>query len=40
MFSRPVIITCPLSIDVTLVIGTKILFLGGTSTMNPKIRGG
>jgi hypothetical protein len=40
IFKSPVIITCPLSIEVTLVIGTKILLRGGTSTMKPKILGG
>jgi hypothetical protein len=40
IFRSPVIITCPLSIEVTLVIGTKILLRGGTSTMKPKILGG
>ncbi|CAB4867854.1 unannotated protein [freshwater metagenome] len=40
ILSKPVIITCPLLIDVTRVIGTKIRLRGGTSTINPKILGG
>ncbi|CAB5022198.1 unannotated protein [freshwater metagenome] len=39
IFSKPVIITCPLSIEVTRVIGTNILLRGGTSTIIPKILG-
>jgi hypothetical protein len=40
ILSSPVIITCPLSIEVTRVIGTKIFLRGGTSTIKPKILGG
>ena len=40
MLSRPVITTVPLSIEVTRVIGTKILRLGGTSIIKPSTRGG
>ena len=40
MLSRPVITTVPLSIEVTRVIGTKILRRGGTSIIKPSTRGG
>ncbi|CAB4688494.1 unannotated protein [freshwater metagenome] len=40
IFNKPVITTVPLSMEVTLVIGTKILRRGGTSIINPSTRGG
>ena len=40
MFSKPVITTAPLSIELTRVIGTKTRRRSGTSTINPKMRGG
>ena len=39
MFTKPVIITVPLSIEVTRVIGTKTRRRIGTSTTKPRIRG-